>query len=41
LFVHVRIRCVSRLDRDLFPSFMESMVKLRRPSEQAPRVLQG
>jgi hypothetical protein len=36
LLVPVRIRCASRIERDLFLSFEESMIKLRRSSEQAP-----
>jgi hypothetical protein len=37
----VRIRCVSRIDRDLLLSFEESTVKLRRPRDQTLRVLLG
>jgi hypothetical protein len=39
LLVPFRFRCVSQTNRDLFPSFEGSTVKLQRPSEQTPRVL--
>jgi hypothetical protein len=35
LFMPVCIRCASRIDCDPFPSFEESTVKLRRPSDLA------
>jgi hypothetical protein len=38
LFVPVCIHCASRIDRDPFPSFEESKVKLRRPSDQVLQV---
>jgi hypothetical protein len=36
LLVSVRLCCVLPIDRDLFKSFEESLIKLQRPSEQAP-----
>jgi hypothetical protein len=39
LLVSVRLRLALRLEYDPSPSFKQSTVKLRRPSEQAPRVL--
>jgi hypothetical protein len=39
LSVSVRIRCTSPIDRDLFPSFKESTVKLRRPNDPILQVL--
>jgi hypothetical protein len=41
LLVHVRIRRASRIERDMFLSFEESTVKLRRPRDQTHRVLRG
>jgi hypothetical protein len=39
LLVFVRLRFALRLECDPSPSFKESTVKLRRPSDQAPRAL--
>jgi hypothetical protein len=41
LLVSVRLRFALRLDRDSFPSFKESTVKLWRPRDQTLRVLWG
>jgi hypothetical protein len=41
LLVSVHLRFALRLEHDPFPSFGEPMIKPWRPSEQAPRVLQG
>jgi hypothetical protein len=41
LFVPVCIRCASRIDCDLFPSFEESTIKRQRPSDQALGVPQS
>jgi hypothetical protein len=41
LFVYVCIRYASRIDRNLFSSFEESTIKLRRSSGQVLRVLRG
>jgi hypothetical protein len=41
LFVPICIRCASRIDCDLFPSFEGSQIKRWRPSDLALRVLQG
>jgi hypothetical protein len=41
LFVPVSPHFALRLDRDSFPSFEESTIKLRRPSGQVLRVLQS
>jgi hypothetical protein len=39
LLVPVRLRFALRIDRDSFPSFEESTIKLRRSSDQVLRVL--
>jgi hypothetical protein len=39
LLVPVCLRFVLRLDRDSFPSFEKSTVKLRRPNDPVLRVL--
>jgi hypothetical protein len=41
LLVPVCIRYTLRIDCDLFPSFEESTVKLRRPNDPGLRVLQS
>jgi hypothetical protein len=41
LLVSVLLRFALRLDRDSFPSFEESTVKLWQPRDQTLRVLRG
>jgi hypothetical protein len=41
LLVPVRLHFTLRIDRDPFPSFEESKIKLRRPTGQVLRVLQS
>jgi maltodextrin utilization protein YvdJ len=41
LHVPVRVHYVSRMEHDLLPSFVESMIKLRWPSDKAHQALQG
>jgi hypothetical protein len=41
LLVHVRHRCASRIEPDMFLSFKELTVKLRWPRDQTHRVLRG
>jgi hypothetical protein len=41
LLVPICVHCMSRIECDLFLSFEESTIRLRRPSDQVLRVLRG